>query len=88
VESLCEYEVGWVVRSQRVGFIAVVAGKREEVSNLIVVAFDMLGGEAMGAVEEDRGEVSCDFLNGFVAHGGRLDAAGAVYPTEGGRIVA
>ena len=88
VESSGEYVVGRVVRSQRVGFVAVVAGKREEVCYNVVVAFEMLGGKAMGAFEENRGQVACDHLNGFVAHRGFFDAARAVNPAKGRRVVA
>jgi hypothetical protein len=74
VESLGEYVVGRVVRSQRVRFFAVVAGKRQEVGDDVMIAFEVLGGKAMGAVQEDGGEVAGDHLNGLVAHRCWFDA--------------
>jgi hypothetical protein len=87
VESLCEDVVSGVIRSQRVRFVAVMAGKREEVSNDVVVSFEMLGGKTMTAVKEDGGKVAGDRLDGWIAHGYWLDAAELVEPTEGRRIV-
>jgi hypothetical protein len=85
---LCEYVVGQVVRSQQVRFVVVMASKREEVCNNVMIAFQMLQSEAMGAVQEDGGQVQSHLLKGFVAHGCWLDLAGLVYPTKSRRIVA
>jgi hypothetical protein len=72
---LGEYVVGQVVRSQWVGFVTVVASKREEFCNHIVISLEVLQGKAMGAVKEDPGQVRCNFLDGFVSHRGWLDTA-------------
>jgi hypothetical protein len=85
---LCEDVVRGVIRSQRVRFVEVMAGKREEVGNDVVVSFEMLGGKTMTAVKEDGGKVPGDRLDGCIAHRCWLDAAGSVDPIEGRRIVA
>jgi hypothetical protein len=56
---------------------------RKEVCYDVMIAFEMLGGKAMDAVEKDGGEMAGDHLNGLVAHRCWFDAAGAVNPAEG-----
>jgi hypothetical protein len=39
----------------RVRFVAVMAGEGEEVCDHVMIALEMLGGEAVGTVKEDGG---------------------------------
>jgi hypothetical protein len=50
VKSLCEYVVRWIVCSQWMRFVLVVASKGEEVCNNIVFSFEVLGGETVFAL--------------------------------------